>query len=180
MKKTLILSVLMIFLVSPLGAATVYKWVDEKGVTNFSDDPEKIPPAYRDRALRQQVEEPPQASSPPPAQQPVNQVGERTTDAYGRGEVWWRERARPLKEKLKEATENYEKANSEFTKKADEIGKTNFAGRSRSQSKWDAMELNRLNEQKKKCEVQVAEANEKLKELGREAEEAKANPDWLK
>ncbi len=179
MKKIIILSVLMIFLVSPLGAATIYKWVDEKGVTNFSDDPEKIPPAYRDRALREQMEEPQRASSPPPAQQPAQQVEERATDVQGRGEAWWRERARPLKERLKEATENYEKANSEFTKKAEAIGRTNFYGRSRSQSKWDAMELNRLNEEKKKCEAQVAEANEKLKELGREAEEAKANPDWL-
>ncbi len=179
MKRTLILAVLTIFLVSPLGAATIYKWVDEKGVTNFSDDPEKIPPAYRDRALRQQMEEPQEASSPSPAQQPAQQVEERATDIRGRGEVWWRERARPLKEKLKEATENYEKANSEYTKKADQIGKTNFYGRSRSQTKWDAMELNRLNEEKKKCEALVAEANEKLKELRGEAEEAKANPEWL-
>ncbi len=180
MKKIIIPAVLMIFLVSPLRAATIYKWVDEKGVTNFADDPEKIPPAYRDRVLKEQMEDVPQASLPPPAEQPVQQVGERTTDVYGRGEVWWRERARPLKEKLKEATENYEKANSEFTKKAGEIGRTNFYGRSRSQTKWDAMELNRLNEEKKKCEAQVAEANERLKELGKEAEEAKANPDWLR
>ena len=179
MERIAILAVLVISLVSPLRAATIYKWVDEKGVTNFADDPDKVPPAYQDRVLKEKMEDVQKGSPPPTVQQPLPQNVERDTDVYGRGELGWRERARPLKEKLREATENYENARQKFTKKAEEISQTSFYGRSRSQSKWDAMELNRLREEQKKYEVQVAEASEKLRALGKEAEEAKANPEWL-
>jgi len=30
-------------------AAELYKWVDDKGVVNFTDDYNKVPPAYRNR-----------------------------------------------------------------------------------------------------------------------------------
>ena len=30
--------------------ATIYKWIDANGNVGFTDDPEKIPPAYRDSA----------------------------------------------------------------------------------------------------------------------------------
>ena len=48
MKKLILVSILFIFASS--AGATVYKWVDEKGVVNFVDDIDKIPPAYRDSA----------------------------------------------------------------------------------------------------------------------------------
>jgi hypothetical protein len=179
MDKKVILFVLTLLFALPLEGATIYKWVDEKGVTNFADDPDKVPPAYRDQVLKEQMEDVQKATPPPTVQQPLPQNEERDTDVYGRGEVWWRERVRPLKEKLREATENYENARQKFLKKAEEIGQTNFYGRSRSQSKWDAMELNRLREEEKKYEDQLAEAKENLKGLIKEAEEAKANPEWL-
>lgn len=47
MKKLILVSLLLI-LASPAWA-TVYKWVDERGVMNFADDLEKVPPAYRDK-----------------------------------------------------------------------------------------------------------------------------------
>jgi len=179
MEKIVIFAILAVFLVSPLQAATIYKWVDEKGVTHFADDLDKVPPVYRDRVLKEQVEDFREAGPPPRVQEPSQKGEERTTDTYGRGEGWWRDRAHPLKEKLREATENYQNSHKNFIKKAEEISRTNFYGRSRSQTKWDTMELNRLREEEKKYEVQIAEANEKLGRLAKEAEEAKANPEWL-
>jgi len=44
-----IISVLIILIFASSASATVYKWVDERGVVNFTDDSENIPPAYRDR-----------------------------------------------------------------------------------------------------------------------------------
>jgi hypothetical protein len=41
-------------------------------------------------------------------------------------------------------------------------------------------ELHGLKEEVKKYEAQIVEANEMLRKLSKEAEEAKANPDWLK
>ena len=45
MKKLIFILVLLIFASSAW--ATVYKWVDERGVVNFADDLDKVPPAYR-------------------------------------------------------------------------------------------------------------------------------------
>ena len=178
MKKFLILLVLLTFAI-PAYAATIYKWVDEKGVVNFTDDINNVPLSYRDRVeveIKEDVQKP--ATSVPP-QAPLEKKEEVRTDIYGRNEAWWREKVHFWKEKLKEATGNYENANNKFVKKAEELSQTNFYGRSRSQSKWDVMDLNRLNEEKKKYEAQVAEANEMLSKLSKEAKETKADPAWL-
>ena len=180
MKKILILMILLIFAV-PIHAATIYKWVDKDGVVNFTDDLEKVPPSYRMRVeveTRKDVKE----EVTPPAPEAVtrgNEQAEVRKDVIGRDETWWREKVRPWKEKLKEATEKYEEAQKNFTKKSEELSQTSFYGRSRSQAKWDAMELNRLNEEKKKYETQMVEANEMLEKLKKEAEETKADPAWL-
>jgi hypothetical protein len=47
MKKFLF--IILIFIFASSASAAVYKWVDEQGVTNFSDDYSKIPPDYRQR-----------------------------------------------------------------------------------------------------------------------------------
>lgn len=177
---------IFLVLISPVNAETIYKWTDEKGVVNYSDEYSKVPPAYRDRVEVEKwkdIQKPGTPSLAPPQappQPPPQETGEVTTDIYGRDEAWWRDKVLPWKEKLKEATENYEKAQRNFTKKSEELSQTNFYGRSRSQTKWDVMELNRLNEEKKKYEAQIAEANEMLEKLSKEADESKANPDWLK
>jgi len=49
MKKLIfVLFILLIFASS--ASATIYRWVDEKGVVNFTDDVSKIPPNYRNNA----------------------------------------------------------------------------------------------------------------------------------
>jgi wobble nucleotide-excising tRNase len=180
MTKFSILLILLIF-ISPAFGATIYKWVDKEGVINFTDDYDKVPPLYRDRVQKEEREDVQKAGPPAlSSQTPPTKREEVKTDIYGRDEAWWREKVQPWKDRLNEATENYETAQQIFTKKAEELSKTNFYGRSRSQTKWDVMELDRLNEEKKKYEAQINEANEMLKKLSQEAEESKANPDWLK
>ncbi|HUL30705.1 MAG TPA: DUF4124 domain-containing protein [Thermodesulfobacteriota bacterium] len=50
MKKALILLLaLACFIFTSSASATIYRWVDEKGVVNLADDYDKIPPAYRDK-----------------------------------------------------------------------------------------------------------------------------------
>jgi hypothetical protein len=61
MRKFLILLILLAFSV-PAYAATIYKWEDEKGVVNFSDDYNKVPSAFRDRVV---IEEYPQEEGTP-------------------------------------------------------------------------------------------------------------------
>ena len=178
-----IFSILVILLLAlPLQAGTLYKWVDKEGVVNFTDDLSKVPPSYRDRVEVEEKKDVQEEMSPVPplAATPDNEEEEIRADIYGRDEAWWRDKVRPWKEKLKEATENYEAAQKKLAEKTDQVSQTKFFGRSRSQTKWDIMELNRLNEEKNKYEDQIAEANEMLRKLSKEAEESKANPDWLK
>lgn len=47
--------ILLLFAVPLLSSAQIYKWVDEKGQTGYSDDLGKVPYKYRDKAL---VDEP--------------------------------------------------------------------------------------------------------------------------
>ena len=48
MKKLALISVLLILASSAW--ATVYRWADEGGVVNFTDNPDRVPPAYRNSA----------------------------------------------------------------------------------------------------------------------------------
>ena len=177
-----ILSILLILSVFSLPAysATIYKWVDKDGVVNFTDDLSKVPPSYRERVEKEERKDVKEKVIP--RSQTVTREDEPEeikTDLYGRDETWWREKVGPWKEKLREATEKYEEAQRNYEKKSDELAQTNFAGRSRSQSKWDVMALNRLREEKEKYQAQISEANEMLKKLSKEAKETKADPAWL-
>ena len=45
--KKLIFALSFLFIFASSASATIYRWVDEEGVVNFSDDYSKIPPEYR-------------------------------------------------------------------------------------------------------------------------------------
>ena len=47
-RKVFILLILLVF-ISPAYAATIYKWVDEEGIVNYTDDYNKVPTLYLDR-----------------------------------------------------------------------------------------------------------------------------------
>ena len=78
MKKFIfVLSFLFIFASSV--SATIYRWVDEKGVVNFSDDYSKVPPEYRHKAEEVDIQKKgPSTPSPVPS-------GEITVGVQPRG-----------------------------------------------------------------------------------------------
>lgn len=180
MKKLLICLILLIF-AAPGYAATIYKWVDKEGVVNFTDDISKVPPAYRNQikteerkdadAKEKEEEEPPPLPPPRTRQTDPQKIKQ---DIVGRDANWWREKVRPWREQLREATENLQKAQEKFSEKTVEMGRKGLVSRARYQE-----EANKFDEEKKKYEAQIAEANEMLDKLSREAEETKADPAWL-
>jgi hypothetical protein len=180
MWRMLIFLILLTF-VFPAYGANIYKWVDEKGVVNFTDDYNKIPPSYRDRVeVREYIEEggsPLHTLEAPPtvATKPKEEV---RTDIYGRDETWWREKVRPWKEQLKKATENYEMAHHKLMEKAENLG--SVWKYSRGYYRVNVLEIDRLKEEMAKYDAQIAEAKEQLEKLSKEAEESKADPDWLR
>jgi hypothetical protein len=179
MKKLLILLSLLIF-AGHAYAATIYKWVDKEGVVNFTDDLSKVPPSYRDRVEVEERKDVQEEVIPPPAQAVTrgSEEEEIKADIYGRDEAWWRDKVRPWKGRLKEATENYEAAQQKYMEKSDELSRRRFG--SPTQYKMNIIQLDGLKEERMKYEAQMAEANEMLRKLSKEAEESKANPDWLK
>jgi hypothetical protein len=176
-----VLSILLILLFFSLPAysATVYKWVDKDGVVNFTDDLTKVPPSYRnqvEKEERKDVKEGVTSRSPQEATR-ESESAEINTDIYGRNESWWREKVRPWKEQLKAATEKYEAAEKKYMEKSDELSRRRFG--SPTQYKMNIIELDKVREEKEKCQAQISEANEMLEKLSKEAKETKADPAWL-
>ena len=177
MRWVLLISVMML-LTSTLQAHTFYKWVDEKGIVNYSDDYNNIPSAYRDRVEIEYVHE---ESPLPPLQKitPQKREGART-DIYGQDEAYWRSKVRPWREFLKTAEANYERAHEKFMEKAMEFSRSRFGAWSKTQYKLNIIELDRLKGEMIKYADQIAEAREAMEKISKEAKEARANPDWLK
>jgi len=178
MKNSLIVLILLTFTI-PAYAATIYKWVDKDGVVNFTDDYDRVPPLYRNQVKeeeeREDVQKP--GSLAPSPQTPSSKGEEAETDTYGRDETWWREKVRPWKEQLKDATEKYETAQKRYTEKSDELSRRRFG--SPTQYKMNIIELDKTRVEKEKYQAQISEANEQLDKLSKEAREAKADPSWL-
>ena len=176
MGKMLILFILLIF-ISPAYAATTYKWIDEKGVVGFTDDFSIIPPAYRDQVSAEVMEETPSAGIAASPQATPQKIEEAKTGIYGLDETYWRERVRPWKDQLQEATENYERVHKTFMESADVLSQRRYG--SRTQVKMNIIELDRLNMERMGYGAQIEEAKERLEKISKEAQEAKADPEWL-
>jgi hypothetical protein len=176
MMKIFILLILLIFS-SPGYAMTAYKWVDEKGVFAFTDDLSSVPPDYRDQVSIEVMEETPSAAVSASPQAAPQEIEKAKTDIYGLGETYWRERVRPWKDQLKEATENYERVHKKFMESAEELSQRRYG--SRTQIKMNIIELDRLKVERMEYEVQIEEAKEILAKISNEAKESGANPEWI-
>ena len=175
MKKLLILLILLIF-AAPVHAATIYKWVDKEGGVHFTDDPSKVPPSYQNRVETEERKDVKEEVTPRPPQAVTREKEPEgiKKDIYGCDETCWREKVRPWKAQLKEATENLEKLRNKYAEETEQFGRTGYVSRARYQDK-----ANKYTEERKKYEGQIAEANERLDKLSKEAQESKADPAWL-
>ena len=175
MKKVFILLILMVF-ISPAYAATIYKWVDKDGVVNYTDEYNKVPTFYRGRV--EVLEFFTERGSPVQTPRTTPRIKEEIrADIYGRDETWWREKVRPWKKQLAEAQSNYDRIHEEFMKKAEGLIRYKFG--SKTQYQMISYDLGGLTKQMEAYRAQISEAEEMLDGLSKEAEKAKANPEWL-
>ena len=179
MRRIFYILAFLIF-ISPVYAGPIYKWTDEKGVVHFSDDLGKVPPAYRNRVETEKWEDIQKPEAPPPAppKTPLQKGEEVRTDNYGQDEAYWKLKVRPWKERLEEARANYARAQAKYEEKSAELIARKYG--SPTQYKSSIIELDRLKEEMDKYQADISEADEMLSKIFKEAEEAKANPDWLK
>ena len=99
------------------------------------------------------------------------------TDIYGMGENWWGDRVRPWKENLKELNAGYGNEKEKFMGKATELSKRRYGNR--HTIKASIIEFDQSNKEVLKYQAQIAESEEMLKRIFKDAEESRANPDWL-
>jgi hypothetical protein len=177
----------------------VYRWVDEKGTVHFTDDLGLVPEKYRGQVQRESPPKeppPPQPAptgppSPQPAAPPPVGIPDRTgaenkaapasgqKDLLGRGEEWWRAKAREWNEKLLNAQKNYENAYREWKSKEQELESSKF--KPDSLKRKLKAEIIILEGKAKDLEKQVEEAKDMVeKVLPKQAQDDRANPEWLK
>ena len=176
MKKILILLILLMF-TFPAYAITIYKWADEKGVINFTDDYTKIPPAFRNRVKTEEYVQ--QEGTTAPAQATVATTTEQNrTDIYGRDDLVEGE-SPSVEGRVKRSPENDENAQKEYMEPAEGLGEFKFGRLSLTQYQMFSYGLEALNKEMETYRGQIAETNEMLGKLSQEAKETNADPAWL-
>lgn len=115
-----------------------------------------------------------------PYQSAFSDTVEIKRDIYGRDEAWWRQKLFTVREKLKDALQNYKKSYEEYSKNVEKLGPLRFGRLSLTQYQWNSCKLDILNNEMEKYQAQIIEAKDILNKLIKEAEESKANPNWLK
>jgi hypothetical protein len=173
MKKWILIAILLFAV--PLQSAVLYRWVDNAGVMHFTDDISNVPAAYRDQVRIEKTKDTEQPATPSTPQEPPK--GPDTSTDMSQDEALWRARVRPLNQRLKEATENYERVKGNFIQKSEELTGRRFG--SRTQIKMNVAELDQLRQEVEKCEDEIAQLKNMLKKISDEAQASGANPEWL-
>ena len=152
MRRLFILLILLAFTV-PANGATIYKWVDEKGVVNFTDDHNNIPPVLRSRVeTREYLER--ELPSSPSIKEEVN------TDAGGRD--YW-------KKELDEATLNYERVREELLSAGERLVWYRYGGK--TQYQMFTADLPGITDRLEAYRKQMIEANAMLETFNNGAQE---------
>jgi hypothetical protein len=170
----------------------VYRWVDEKGIVHFTDDPTLVPEKYRGQVQQKTPsKEPPpsqptssQPVEPPKRMEPVRktppggpEAGQK--DMLGRGEEWWRAAAKGWNQKFVTSRTNYENAYNEWKAKEQELEESKF--KPDSLKRKLKSEIKVLEEKSKDWEKQMNEAKNMIENvLPNQARDYRANPEWLK
>ena len=183
--RRMVLLILIVLLSSPWIASDqeIYRYVDEKGTVHFVDDLTLVPEKYRNQV---QKKKPPEKPSPPPAPVPSKTVTPSSResppaekDLLGRGEDWWRAKMKEWNDKLLNAQKNYDLTYAALRNKTKELENSKF--KPDSLKRKLKAEIKELEAKVKDWERQRDEAKNMVeKVLPRQAENDRANPDWLK
>jgi DNA-binding NtrC family response regulator len=162
----------------------IYQWVDEKGTSHFTDDLSLVPERYRIQVQKKKV-----STEPSPLTHAPVITGEKKEDIpasiperkdiVGRGEEWWRTKAKEWNEKFLNANKNYETAYAAWKAKEQELQESKFKSKSLQRKLKDEIKV--LETKMKEWEIQKEEAKNMLeKVLPKEAADYKADPDWIR
>ena len=176
--KQILAIILFIFFIFGISFAEVYKWVDEKGVSHFTDDIMQIPEKNRPKAeIIKLSEEAGKEETKEGGEAQPKGKGETQGDRLGRGEIYWKGRVEEWRKKLRERQDRLETLRAkynELTMKHNDSKSTAERGNLRK-------ERDQVKNEMDQCKIQVEEAREMLgKKIPEEAELYKAKPEWVK
>lgn len=169
----LIMAVLLFASVGRTGE--VLKWVDERGVVHFTDDGASVPEEYRDQIERRDL---PEGRGTSPGSAPETKaVSEGPRDRHGRGEDYWVNRAKEIKDQLDRVYKEYERVRLEYNDLVAQYNATRSRGKRRQyQERIESLqkELNSRREDVERTKKLLEKA------LPEEAKRAGAPAEWVK
>jgi hypothetical protein len=175
--KSIVAAFVLVFIAVSSACGDVYRWTDDKGVVNFTDDADRIPAKYRKKARRMVTEpvttipaESPAPSSTPAVDAPPSSAGQELYGGYG--EEWWRGRFRAAREQL-QALQN---GMVDKRQKLQQISRQRTIYQ-RSRDRVAYYDLKTEIEQDEKREVEL---QNKLQDLDQQASTAGVPFDWRK
>jgi chromosome segregation ATPase len=176
MMNQILATILFIFLISQVSFAQVYKWVDEKGVTHFTDDMTQLPEKHRSKAegvqLPQEYEDTKVEEEPAPKKKE-----DPYKDRLGRGEDYWKGRVDEWRKKLRELQDRFETLRTKYN----ELTERHNDSRTMAVRTDLRRERDQVKGEIDLCKAQIEEARGMLeKKIPEEAELYKAKPEWVK
>jgi chromosome segregation ATPase len=174
--KPILPIVLSTFLFSQISFAQVYKWVDEKGVTHFTDDMTQLPEKHRTKA--EGVQLPQENEDPKVEEEPTPKKKEHSyKDRLGRGEDYWRGRVDEWRKKLRELQDRFEVLRTKYN----ELTERHNDSRSIAARTDLRKERDQVKREIDQCKAEIEEARSHLeKRIPEEAELYKAKPEWVR
>jgi hypothetical protein len=166
--RILLLLVTLLFITAYHADAAMYEWTDDQGGVNFTDDPDRIPARYRNRAqTRESIKKAPGAAEKvAPERQPVTPAKARSTaPVYGERQAsWWRSSFTRLRTEIESQKQSLTVRNNELL--AVKRKMTLYHRRT------DRTNYNELNLEIDKIEERIAELQKQLQLLESEADAA--------
>lgn len=175
--KGIVIFLIFVCFAPVIEAADVYRWVDDQGVTHFTDDPAAVPEHYRSVAKRLEM----QGEQPPEPVADMDGAFEEDIlvedDLKEKDEAWWRERAKTWKARFKEAYDNYEQVRLRYNGMATEFN----ASQDPDKRKELKAELDAMQGKMEKLRADIDKAREMTEEvLPSQAQNAGKPLEWVR
>ena len=175
--QSIILLVFLFFVMSPMSFGEVYKWVDEKGVTHFTDDMTQVPERFKPKAETIDTSEQKNDTRIEGESLVHTKKEDSYKDGLGRGEDYWKGLVEEWKNRLKEQQDKLGGLRAKYNVLTERYND--------SRSTAERANLRRGRDQVKdeidQCNAQIEEARGMIeKKIPEEAELYRAKPEWIK
>jgi predicted nucleic acid-binding Zn-ribbon protein len=163
-------------LMSRMAFSEVYKWVDKKGVTHFTDDMTQVPENFKPKAqtidtYQEREDTRIEEDSAHPKKE------DSYKDRLGRGEDYWKGRIEEWRNKLKEQQDKLGGLRAKYNALTERYNDS----RSTAERATLRKERDQVKTEIDQSNAQIEESRSLIeKKIPEEAELYKANPEWIK